>query len=96
MFVVTVNFVIVPEHREEFAKAMYEQARNSLDLEADCYVFEVSVDTDNECSFFLYEKYTDAAAFDVHLESRHFIDFNERVTPWVESKTVGTWLERTS
>jgi len=96
MFVVTVNFVVAPEHREEFAPAMFAQADNSLQLEADCHVFDVCVASDDECSFFLYEKYTDAAAFDAHLKSKHFIEFNDLVTPWIVSKTVGTWEERSS
>ncbi len=96
MFIVTVNFIVVPEHREAFAAAMDEQAKNSLNLEADCHVFDVGVDTDDDCSFFLYEKYTDSAAFDTHLESSHFLNFNARVTPWITSKSVATWNERAS
>ena len=96
MYIVTVNFVVAAKHRETFAAAMNQQARNSLDLEADCHVFDVCVDTDNECSFFLYEKYSDAAAFDVHLESKNLLEFNELVTPWVETKTVRTWTEQAS
>ena len=96
MFIVTVNFIVEPAHREEFAPAMYAQAANSLNLEPDCHVFEVSIATDDECSFLLYEKYTDAAAFDLHLKSDHFIEFNDLVTPWVVGKTVGTWDECSS
>ncbi|MEO1037833.1 MAG: antibiotic biosynthesis monooxygenase [Pseudomonadota bacterium] len=95
MFVVTVHFIVAPEHRDVFAAAMFEQAEQSLEFEPDCHVFEVCVGADNNCSFFLYEKYTDAAAFDAHLETRHFVSFNEAVTPWVESKTVDTWVEQT-
>ena len=93
MFIVTVNFLVEPAHREEFAVAMYEQANNSLDLESDCHVFDVCVSTDNDCLFFLFEKYTDAAAFDAHLASEHFTTFNAEVSPWVIEKTVGTWNE---
>ena len=37
---------------------------------------------------FLYEQYTDEAAFDVHLASAHFTDFNERSASWVKEKRV--------
>ncbi|TWU30689.1 four-carbon acid sugar kinase family protein [Novipirellula artificiosorum] len=36
----------------------------------------------------LYETYVDAPAFDIHRETTHFAEFNETVTPWVQSKEV--------
>lgn len=40
---------------------------------------------------FLYEVYTDAAAFDAHQKTDHFASFGERVADMVEEKTVQTW-----
>ncbi|MEM7522936.1 MAG: antibiotic biosynthesis monooxygenase [Pseudomonadota bacterium] len=37
---------------------------------------------------FLYEVYDDAAAFDAHLASDHFKDFDAAVAPMVAAKTV--------
>lgn len=93
MFVVTVNFVVAPDHRPDFSAAMLVQADNSLTLEVDCLVFDVCVASDNDCSFFLYEKYTSAAAFDEHLASDHFKVFDALVAPWTVSKSVSTWSE---
>ena len=93
MFVVTVKFEISPERADEFLTAMLVQAKNSLELEADCHVFDVCIGIDDAATIYLYEKYTDAAAFDVHLRSEHFLAFDKLVTPWVVNKTVGTWNE---
>lgn len=93
MFVVTVNFVVASEFEPEFTNAMLEQARNSMELEADCHVFDVCSASDDSCSVYLYEKYTDANAFQLHLESEHFKSFDAKVAPWVTSKTVNTWSE---
>lgn len=93
MFVVTVNFEVAPEFESQFGDAMLEQAQNSVEMEPDCHVFDVCTASDNDCSFYLYEKYTNAAAFDTHLASDHFKAFNTTVTPWVTSKTVSTWSE---
>ena len=47
----------------------------------------------NKNIVFLYETYTDKDAFDVHLNSKHYLAFNEEVTPWVKEKIV-TQLEK--
>lgn len=93
MFVVTVNFKIAPEFETDFAAAMLQQAKNSIEREADCHVFDVCVASNDSASVYLYEKYTDAAAFDVHLASEHFKTFDAMVAPWLVSKTVNTWTE---
>ena len=91
MYVVTVEFIIAPDHRSEFGQAVIRQAENSLALESDCHTFLVSVDESNPCRFFLYEEYADRAAFDQHLASTHFHEFDALVASWVESKKVDTW-----
>lgn len=91
MFVVTVEFEIAPAHLDAFRAAMSEQARQSLAREADCHQFDISYDSERPACCFLYEKYTDAPAFDSHLASDHFLTFNALVTPWVVSKIVRTW-----
>lgn len=93
MFVVTVLFTIHDAHREEFYQAIMQQARNSLDLESECHVFDVCVDADDPCRIYLYEKYTSTAAFDVHLASDHFLSFDREVGPWVREKVVQVWNE---
>ena len=88
MYVVTVVFEIHPQHVEAFRVAMLRQASTSLETEAGCHQFDVASDPQHPNVFFLYELYTDRAAFDAHLDSDHFNGFDQAVTPWVESKTV--------
>jgi len=91
MYVVTVRLDIDPNHAPEFMRAMGAQAHNSLTLEAGCRQFDVSVDPSDLRRVFLYEIYTDRAAFDAHLASAHFNSFDATVQPWVTSKVVETW-----
>ena len=93
MFVVTVWFEAHPEHADSFREQMLIQASNSLEREAECRQFDVSFDPDNSASCFLYERYDDRKAFDVHLASEHFKQFDATVTPWIKSKKVEIWTQ---
>jgi quinol monooxygenase YgiN len=93
MFIVTVTFTLDPAHPAAFGAAMRAQAANSLALEPGCLQFDVCQQAGAPDVFFLYEVYTDREAFDLHLASRHFKDFDQKVTPWVRAKTV-TLYER--
>ena len=75
----------------EFREVMLRQARNSLANEDGCHRFDVCTDPENPRRFFLYELYRDADAFQVHLDSPHFRDFDARVRTWVEHKSVAAW-----
>jgi (4S)-4-hydroxy-5-phosphonooxypentane-2,3-dione isomerase len=90
MYVVTVEFDIAPEHRDAFIEAVKKQAADSLSLEPECHHFDVCrVERGGKEVVYLYELYTDRAAFDAHLATPHFLAFNERVTPWTVEKIVG-------
>lgn len=92
MFVVTVTFVLKPEHIEAFQPAMIENARASLDTEPGCRRFDVSRDANDPAVTFLYEIYDDAAAFEAHKATAHFKSFDALVAPWLASKEVKTWV----
>ena len=91
MYVVIVNFEVKSEYASDFLDAVLLQAANSLALEEQCRVFDVCTHPENSSSVLLYEHYDDAAAFDEHLKTSHFLDFDARVSPWLASKTVSTW-----
>ena len=91
MLIVTVMFTVDPAHAETFREAVLTQAQNSLYREAGCRQFDVAVAADDPCTIFLYEVYSDAAAFARHLESTHLKQFDDIVTPWVETKEVRTF-----
>lgn len=93
MFVVLVEFEAKAAFIDRFRDRVRRQARDSLSLEPECEVFDVCVDPTNPRRVVLYEVYHDSAAFDLHLQSKHFIDFDRSVRDWIESKTL-TVLER--
>ncbi len=92
MYIVTVEFVVGAQHVDAFHQAVRQQARNSLTLETDCHQFDVSVDPQDPRRIFLYEVYTDEAAFKAHRETEHFSDFGATVSEWVEKKTLQFWI----
>jgi quinol monooxygenase YgiN len=91
MFAVTVRLEVDDRHLSEFMEAMRAQARNSLELEKDCRRFDICVDAGDRRRVFLYEIYTDKAAFDAHLKTNHFRGFDQRVKNWLVSKKVECW-----
>jgi (4S)-4-hydroxy-5-phosphonooxypentane-2,3-dione isomerase len=91
VFIVSVELLISAEHRHEFMSAMLANAQASLRDEPGCTQFDVSVRIDDPNTVLLYERYNAASDFQLHLKTAHFLAFDERVTPWVRSKTVATW-----
>ncbi len=91
MFVITVVFECHAEQAEAFSAALGMQAHNSITKEQDCLVFDVCNDVEKPNRFFLYEVYSDEAAFDLHLKSDHFLEFDKKVASMVTSKTVDRW-----
>lgn len=93
MYVVLVEFTLHQQHFEAFKSRVRQQAKDSLDLEADCHVFDVCISAERDNYVLLYEVYSDKAAFDTHLASAHFHDFDATVRDWVDDKKVAI-LER--
>lgn len=88
MHVICVTFDIKPEALEAFLPLMKAQAANSLRYEPECHLFEVCQAKDDPARVFLYEVYTDSAAFEAHLASPHFKTFDAAVAPMIVSKDV--------
>ena len=91
MYVVTVDLGIRRGHAEAFLEAIRAQATNSLEREEACLQFDVCTASDDAGRVFLYEVYGDEAAFQDHLETAHFHEFDASTADWVESKRVETW-----
>lgn len=91
MYVVTVDFNIEPQHAAAFCREMVANARVSRDTEPGCRQFDVCALRDDPGTIFLYEVYTDRAAFDAHLATAHFRSFDAAVASWVARKTVRTF-----
>jgi len=91
MYVVIVEFTTHARDAAAFRQRVVQQAGDSLQLEADCHVFDVCIDPERDNFVLLYEVYTDRSAFDVHLASPHFLDFNDTVQFWVSDKKISTY-----
>lgn len=91
MFAVTVTFVVKEQYIHDFEVVMKAQAKNSLSREVGCHQFDVCFDTADPSRVFLYELYTDRAAFEDHLRTDHFLTFDSTVKGWLVSKTAENW-----
>ena len=92
-FAITVSFELEEGAAEKFQRLVAENARQSVALEPGCLRFDVLFPTSGAVGreIFLYEIYTDQAAFDVHLASAHFKSFDEETRPLVRKKTVNAF-----
>lgn len=91
MYAVVVTFQIRPDDMAAFMPAMLENAATTLAKEDGCHQFDVCTDPDRSGEVFLYELYTDRAAFDVHLASPHFKSFDALVGPMILFKVAATY-----
>lgn len=93
MFAVVVTFTLKSGEAERFGKLMRANARTSLAKEPGCTRFDVATDPERPNEVFLYELYTNAAAFDAHLGSAHFREFDAASAGMVSAKSVATYSE---
>ncbi len=91
MFAVVVTIVIRPDRMPEFLPQMEENARKSLSDEPGCHRFDICTDESRPSEVFLYELYTDRAAFDAHLASEHYKAFDSDVASLVLYKDVNMY-----
>ena len=93
MYAVCVTFEIKAGRMSDFLPLMQENARTSCLVEEGCHQFDVATDPDRRNAVFLYEIYSDRAAFDEHLASPHFQAFDAATSDMIASKAVATWSE---
>lgn len=92
MYVVTVEFTVVPDRMPAFMPLMVDNARASREQEPGCRQFDVCVDPAADNIVFLYEVYDDRAAFDAHVATAHFRSFDTAAGGMVAKKVVRTYL----
>jgi quinol monooxygenase YgiN len=88
MHVLVVMIDIKAEFTERFVAAMLDDARGSVKNEPGCVRFDVIQDAENPNRIYLYEVYTDKAAFDHHLTTPHFITWRDAVQDWFAAPPV--------
>jgi quinol monooxygenase YgiN len=87
-YVITVDFYLHAGALDPFLKLIKDNARLSVEDEPGCHRFDVLVQKGMPDHILLYEIYEDRAAFDFHLKSKHFLEFNKACTPYVRDKKV--------
>ncbi len=96
MFVVTVTFTLNAGKADQFLPLISQNAAQSLAVEPGCLTFDVCTDPQSADTVFLYEVYTDEAAFGAHLTSAHFKTFDTASADMVSSKEVRLFRKVTS
>ncbi|MBM3941935.1 MAG: antibiotic biosynthesis monooxygenase [SAR202 cluster bacterium] len=83
MFGVVVTVNIKPGVKEQFMRALLEDARGSVTREPGCLRFDVLQDTTDPNRVYLMEEYRDEAAFETHTKQPHFTKFFEAAQAWL-------------
>ena len=75
MITVTGTFTVKKNKIEEFQTGTLELQNASLNTDKGCIEYKFHQLADNPASFFVYEIWENAAAFDAHAASSHFKKF---------------------
>lgn len=93
-FVITVDFQLHPGSMSQFMPLMLDNAEKSRTLEPGCHRFDVLTFAGETDRVFLYEIYTDEAAFAVHLKTPHFLEFSAATQAMIKDRRIGKlWIE---
>ncbi len=76
MKVLLVDIKVADGHMKEFMALMKAQARNSLAQEKGCLQFDICLSEEDSQSVLLYEVYENGEAFDEHLKTEYFQEFD--------------------
>lgn len=87
MYAVIVNFTLKPGMIDKFLPHMVKNARTSLQEEPNCGQFDICLGNEPD-TVVLYEIYQDADAFEAHLETDHYLNFDLAVANMIATKTV--------
>jgi len=94
VYVIIVEFNLSENSFNESLEMILLNAKTSLDKETGCHVFDVNVSGEVDNRVLLYEVYENEIAFELHLSSNHFIDFDRKILPNVISKSVAAYFKR--
>jgi len=86
--VIVVDFRLKPGAKARFRPLIDANARASVREEPGCRRFDVVEPEGEPDRVYLYEIYQDAAAFEAHCVSAHFLSFDAESAPLVEQKSV--------
>jgi autoinducer 2-degrading protein len=86
--VILVEFLVKPDFVQRFARLIRANAKASVEREPGCRRFDVLLGPDDPRRFVLYEIYDDDAAFDRHLQTRHFKSFAAATEGQIEQRSI--------
>lgn len=72
MFAIWVSVRVKPERKDDFLKAIEEDARGSREDEPGCLRFDVLQDAADPDHYYFYEVYRDEAALEAHRAAPHY------------------------
>jgi autoinducer 2-degrading protein len=87
-YVITVDFFLHAGTLEPFLRLIKDNAQKSLTDEPGCDRFDVLIEKGSPDHIVLYEIYQDRAAFEAHVKSRHFAQFNAASQRYVKDKKI--------
>lgn len=87
-FVIVVEFTLHEGTVHKFMPLMLANAQTSMDHEPGCERFDVLHVAGRPHEILLYEIYRNKTAFEEHLKTRHFLEFNAASAPYVKDKKV--------
>ncbi len=94
-FALIVSFEVVEGAAAAFRPLVEANAADTVRLEPGCLRFDVLAPGDTEPpQVVLYEVYIDRAAFDRHLATPHYLEFDRRTRAMVRHKAVRTFTLR--
>ena len=91
MYAVVVHLTLKPGTADRFLPLVHENAAASLRDEDECHQLDVCTDPDLPGEVLLYELYSDADAFGVHLKTAHFLHFDAATKDMIDAKVVKTY-----
>lgn len=91
MYVVTVRFQAHPDKVEQFRELLTGHARSSREDEPGCRQFDFCVSQSDPTTFFVYEVYDDAAAFEAHKHSPHSARTRAVIDDLLVDRELLTW-----
>ena len=84
---VLVEIDLIDGRKADFMPIMRAQAQNSLVREKACHRFDICLSEEMPNRLFLYEVYDDRAAFEAHLATPHFLEFDAAVAGMIAAKS---------
>lgn len=93
-YIVIAQFRVKPSCVKDFLVLAQDDAKHSVEDEAGCLQFDVSISQVEMSTVLFYEVYQSRAAFEAHLKTPHLERFREGFSPLIEEELPVHFLDR--